>query len=130
VLKQSLDFNYYDIKTLEELLLSNFNFAQVYAFRQWYIERYFNLEFKHLQKYFPRIYFFEVRKCDNGTLVVILATHLDGLDGKMEFHTLILFDKNGAYSRFCLSSSKKNESVRNCEIYENALDNSILIFSK
>jgi hypothetical protein len=130
MLKPSVDFSSDEILNLLEALYENFNVAQVYAFKQWYNERYLSREFQHLQDLLPKIYFFELRKCENGALAIILATYVNDLNEKKEFHTLLLFNKSGAYSRFSLNSPIKKDSVRSGEIYEKALDNSILVFSK
>jgi len=130
MLKPSVDFSSDEILNLLEALYDNFNVAQVYAFKQWYNERYLSWEFQHLQDLLPKINFFELRKCENGTMAVILATSFGDNKEKKEFHTLLLFNKSGAYSRFSLNSPIKMDSVRSGEIYEKALDNSILVFSK
>ena len=130
VLKSSSDFSTIEIQSLTENLVLNFNSSQVSAFKQWYGNRYTNQEYSHIQQMLPSLNYFEVRKCENGTLAIVMSTCLTNSVNSKEVNSLLIFNQHGAFSRYELNDSLTVGLISTEKMFEYVLDNSVPIFCK
>ena len=128
-MKPSKDFSVEIIEKLTEKLLLNFNITQVHAFKQWYKNRYLNKEYAHMQALLPSLSYFEVRKCANGTLAIIMSTQISESKPFKEFYSLLIFNQKGAFSRFEFDESFISGTITGDKLFETVLDSSVCIFS-
>ena len=129
-LKPSRDFSTIELQRLNECLVHNFNSAQVNAFKHWYGNRYTNEEYSHLQGLLPILNYFEVRKCGNGALAIIMSTCLDDALHSKELNSLLIFNQKGAFSRYELNDSSIEGLISTEKMFQYVLDNSVPVYCK
>jgi hypothetical protein len=127
-LKPSRDFSTIELQSLTEYLVNNFYIAQVNAFKCWYCNRYTNQEYSHVQQLLPSLNYFEVRKCENGALAIIMSTCLTNSVNSKEVNSLLIFNQHGAFSRYELNDSSTEGLISTEKMFQYVLDNSVPIY--
>ena len=128
-MKPSRDFSTIELQSLTEYLVNNFNIAQVNAFKYWYCNRYTNEEYSRIQHLLPSLIYFEVRKCENGTLAIIMSTCLSDSIHSKEVNSLLIFNQNGAFSRYELNDSPIEGLISAEKMFQYVLDSSVPIYT-
>ena len=126
----SRDFSTDQIESLTECLEFNFNIFQVDAFKHWYGNLYTNEEYLHLQDLLPILNYFEVRKCENGALAIIMSTCMNDALHSNEVNSLLIFNQEGTFSRYELNDSSIEGLISTEKMFQYILDSSVPIYCK